>query len=132
MLPRHFYPGILAYAISKKQERASGRDGGIQLAQTAGGGIAGIGKMFAATLFLGLVQCIKSLFAHIHLTTHFKARWMSTQQAQRYCLYGTDIERHVFTGGPVSPCCTLYKFAAVIKQADGETIQLGLCGLFDH
>ena len=62
----------LAPAIGKELQRSLGGDIGIQLPQTAGGSIAGIGEDFRVVCFLTLVKRKEVVLGHIDLAPHFQ------------------------------------------------------------
>ena len=71
-----FRHGFAAFAlrVGEQRERAPGGDARVDLAQAAGGGVAGVGENLSACGFLGRVQRQEIRFRHEYFAADFDAR----------------------------------------------------------
>ncbi len=130
MTLRRFHPLQHADAITIDLQRALRRDAWIELAQRAGGGIARIHKgLFSPRLRLP-VETQKPLVTDEHLTAHLQARRCLTLQAQGYRGDGADIAADVLAGSAIATGGAAHQHAVFVEQADRQTIELRLGGVF--
>ena len=116
----------LAQAVGKKTQRPLGRNAGVELAHRTGSGIAGVDEGFQPTLPLLLIQSLKIISAHVHLTAHLQHRWHRVGQAQGNLTDGANVLGDVLTHFAITPRCGLHQHTVLVAQAHRQAIKLGL------
>ena len=122
----------LAQAVGVEAQRPRGRDGGVELAHRAGGGVARVDIRLFAALTLLRVQALEVIAAHVDLAAHLQHRGQRVGRAlqpQRDLADGADVLRHVFAGLAVAARGGLYQHAGLVTQVDGQAVELELRGV---
>ena len=118
----HFAPGV-----GEETERARGGDGGVLLAQRAGGGIARIDVELTARRFLALVQFKKRLLGHIDLAAHLADfRHVLAFELLRHLLQRADIGGDVLALGAVAAGGGGDERAVFVTQRHRQPVDLRL------
>ncbi len=107
--------GQVAPRIGKKFQRPRFGDVRVKLAQGSGGCVSGVGKWFAASRALPVVQRRKICMAHIDFAAHLD-HVRRIRDLVGNIGNGPGIGRHVFARLTVATRCRLNKYAAFIPQ----------------
>ena len=108
-----------------------GADLGIQLPQRPGGGVPGVGHQgFALQLPLG-VDALEHGPGHVDLAPNDEPGQLF-RQCHGNGTDGAEVLRHVLAHPAVSPCSAPDKHAVPVFQRHGQTVHLGLHGVFRH
>ena len=80
-------------------------------------------------LALTLIERLKVISAHVHLTAHFQHLGQHIGRgggAQRHLAHGAQVLRDVFPGFTITPCGGLHQHTVFVTQVDGQPIKLEL------
>ena len=80
-------------------------------------------------LALALIERLKVISAHVHLTTHFQHFGQHIGRgrgAQRHLAYRAQVLSDVFPGFSITPCSGLHQYTVFVTQIDGQTVKLKL------
>ena len=126
----------LAYPISKKTQRPLGGNGGVELTDRTGCGVARVNKGFFALVpcgnahALARVQSLKIVAAHIDLATDFQHRWNPCWQAQWNLPDGADVLGHVFARLAIAAGGCLHQHTVLVAQTHGQAVELQFGDVF--
>ncbi len=123
----------LADAVSEEAQAARAGDARVQLAQTAGGGVARVGEFLLAGFALALVELLEVALEHQHFAAHFQhLGHLVPMQAHRDHAHGTDVGADVFAGVTVAARGGLHEAAVLVAQADRQAVEFefGVVGDF--
>ena len=103
------------------------RDAGIELAQGAGGGVAGIGEHRFAFLFARLVELKKLVVTHIDFAANLEnLRRAPARNCSRDVVNGLQVLGDVFAGDPVAAGGPHIEPPVLVPQRNGQAVDLGL------
>ena len=118
--------GRLAQAIGEEAQRPLGGQRGIELAQAAGCGIAGIHEGLVATGPLRVVHPLEVAPEHEHLAAHLQATRRRAIEPQRDRADGAQVGRHILADGAVATRGPLHEAPVLVAQADRQAVELQL------
>ncbi len=116
-----------AEAVGAQLQRAAGGDLRIELAQTAGRGVARVGEGLGAGRHLPGVERLEAGLGHEYLAAHFQHRRPALAvQAQGDVAHGAHVGADVLAGGAVAAGGAAGQPAVLVQQADRQAVELGL------
>ncbi len=116
----------LAHRVGEQRQRAAGGDGGIELAQAARRGVAGVGEQPVPGGFLRGVQRQEIGLGHEHLAADFDQRGCRALQRLRHRGDGAEIGGDVLALGAVAARRPEGQRAALVGEVDGQPVDLRL------
>ena len=130
---RHCASLVLADTVGTHFQGAAGGDFGIQLAQTAGGGVARVNKDFFSGIPGDCIQFFKAGAGQVDLATYFKKLGNAlTGQAQRDAVNGANIGGDILTDLSITAGGTAHQQSVFVEQADGDTVELGFADIVNQ
>ena len=115
----------LAPAVGEKAERPRRGDGGIELAQRAGGRVARVGEHLPAFRLLPLVERQEGLLGHVDLAAHLADLGdVASPKLLRHVFKRADIGGDVFALGAVAARGRGDELAGLIAQRHREPVDL--------
>ncbi len=118
------------HPIGKERQRTFRRQFRIELAQCACRGIARIDKQLLAPGRLSFVKPGKILFHHQHFAAHLEQGGRRGLQTERDRADGAQILGDILADRAIASGRALYEYAVLVTQIDGQTVELGLAGVF--
>ena len=109
-------------AVNPHRQIAAGHNFGIQLADSAGGGIARIGVKRFAVAFPFVVHFMKDVQRQVHLAPHFQPFRYVTGQPMRYVGDPAQVSRNILSDPTVAARCPQRQMPVDIDQADGQAV----------
>ena len=119
------FPGNLSHTIGVEGQRPPGGDAGIELAQAAGGRVAGVGKALLAPSLLRGIEGEEVVLEHQHLATHLQHGRGRALQPFGYAAHGAQVGSDVLAGDAVAAGGALDQHAVLVAQCGGQTVELG-------
>src|SRR5882762_10091250 len=123
--------------IGEEFQAAARGDGGIEHADGAGGGVAGIHEDFSAAFFLLAVHGFEGFAGHQDFAADFEAGGEleffqgGEVYAQRDRANGLYVWRYIFAGAPVAAGDAARESAVHILQRDAEAVEFVLGDVLD-
>ena len=107
-----------AHRIGKETQFAAAGDAGILLPERAGGSVTGIGKQFAPTCLLRLIQRQKIFAVHIDFAAHLKNGGRCSGKLFWNSVHLHDVCRDILALAAVAACGSLFQPTALIAQRE--------------
>ncbi len=118
--------------VADDLQRPAGGNGGIELAQAAGGGVAGVGEDRLSGLLPLAVQSLEIMQVHVDLAADLEQRRIIPLQHQRHGWHGLQIFSDLLAGCAVPPGGAELQPAIAINQLDRHPVHLQLADIIER
>ena len=127
-LPVSFRNGAFgpAEAVYEDVQGTLGCEPWVELAQRAGGGVAGVGVRWEALLSPLFIEALEGGLREQHLAARLEPGGRAGPNAQRHASDGAQVQRYVFAGGAVAASRAAHEHAVLVGEGDGEAVVLEL------
>ncbi len=116
--------------IAKESEGSRRGDGGIELPEASGGGVAWSGEDGIAGAGPGFVHLLEAIEREVDLAANLDASLRrALVQAQRNVAHRPEIHRHVLADGAITTCGALDEKLVFVRERDSDAIDLELSGV---
>ena len=125
-LARGERPLAPADLVDVEGERPLGGDGRIELADGAGGGVAGVGEERFAPLGALGVHALEAALRHVDLAAHLEGRGKVARQGEGDGADRAQVGRDVLAAAAVPARGALHEASPLVGEGDGEAVDLRL------
>ena len=132
-LPVRFRNGAFgpAEAVYEDVQGTLGRQARVELAQRAGGGVAGVGVRWEALLSPLFIEALEGRLREQHFAADLEPGRRAAANAQRHASDCAQVQRDVLAGGAVAARRAAHQDAVLVGERDGEAVVLELAHEFE-